>query len=302
MTDLNQENGPLVSVIVPSYNHEKYVKDTIESILNQTYKNIELIVIDDGSKDNSPRILEELSKKHGFLFIHRPNKGLTATLNEALKLAKGKYICFCASDDMYLPHKIEKQVKFMEENPEYGMCHGNVKFLKDERIIDNKKKPEKEIDFEELLMRDPIFAVTVMVRKEVFDKVGPYDESLYVDDWDMWLRIAFAGFRIGYIDDYLAIYRLHETNMTKNWRIIQEDVLKILNKWKSHPKYKLAIKRRQLICFNGYAVEDKRRALKYLPTALGNLPNPLAIKGIIKLILPKSVIIFSRKIRKVESL
>ena len=106
---------PLVSVIVPCYNHEKYVEETIESIVNQTYENIELIVIDDGSKDASPQIIEELSKKYNFKFIHRSNKGLSATLNEGIRLSQGKYISVCASDDKLKLDKIEKQVKFMEE-------------------------------------------------------------------------------------------------------------------------------------------------------------------------------------------
>ena len=88
---MKEENIPLVSVVVPCYNHEKYVKETIESIVNQTYKNIELIVIDDGSKDNSVKVIQELADKYGFTFIHRPNKGLSATLNEGIRLSKGKY-------------------------------------------------------------------------------------------------------------------------------------------------------------------------------------------------------------------
>ncbi len=126
---IEENNLPLVSVVVPCYNHEKYVKETIESIINQTYKNIELIVIDDGSKDNSVQVIQEMADKHGFTFVHRPNKGLSATLNEGIRLSKGKYFCAIASDDILMLEKIEKQVTFMEANPEYGMCYGKILYF-----------------------------------------------------------------------------------------------------------------------------------------------------------------------------
>ena len=112
-------NNTLVTVLIPSYNHQKYIKDAILSVINQTYKNIELIVIDDGSSDDSPQIIRSLGKKYNFKYIIRENRGICATLNEALNMAKGVYFCGLGSDDMFFPEKIEKQVNFMLNNPEY---------------------------------------------------------------------------------------------------------------------------------------------------------------------------------------
>ena len=111
------KSNPLVSVIIPSYNHEQYVTKAIKSVFSQTYKNIELIVIDDGSKDHSVKKILELKKRYPFKFIARKNKGLASTLNEAIKLAKGVYITFLASDDYYLPQRIEHAADHLNQLP-----------------------------------------------------------------------------------------------------------------------------------------------------------------------------------------
>ena len=105
---MQNNEKPLVSVVIPCYNHEKFVQDCIQSVIDQTYENIELIIIDDGSKDNSVKVIQELADKYGFTFIHRPNKGLSATLNEGIRLSKGKYFSAIASDDILFLEKIEK--------------------------------------------------------------------------------------------------------------------------------------------------------------------------------------------------
>jgi len=281
-----KNSKPLVSVVVPSYNHEKYVKETIVSILNQTYKNIEIIVIDDGSKDNSVNIIQDLSDEYGFTFIHRANKGLSATLNEGIDLSKGKYFCVCASDDIFLPIKIEKEVEFMESHPEYSMCHSNIMITDGIKTNKVDRKRDHELGFEDLLFANEIAAPSVMLRKDVFDIVGCYDESLYVEDWDMWLRIANEGLRIGFIDDYLAIYRIHSTNISKNFDKVVEADEKILNKWNSHPLYEKALQNLYLGIFAGYSLYDKKKALKYLKYAILKIWEKRAIRGIIKIVLP----------------
>jgi alpha-1,3-rhamnosyltransferase len=288
---------PLVSVVVPSYNHEKYVKETIESIINQTYKNIELIVIDDGSKDNSVKVIQELADKYKFIFIHRPNKGLSATLNEGLRLAKGKYFCVCASDDIYLPNKIERQVEFMEAHPEYGMCHSNVKIMNGGKIINHKRRSSKETTFETLLFNNNIFSVSTMIRKDVFDIVGLYDETLYIEDWDMWLRITNAGYKIGFINDYLAIYRKHDINSSRNFEKMELASEQILNKWKFHPLYEKALINEFLNRFDKYSSTDKKKALKYLFIAIKNINQKKVLKSVIKLFMPYFLINQIRKYR-----
>ena len=121
MSEINKKN-PLVSVVVPCYNHERYVKECIQSIIDQSYKNIELIVIDDGSKDASVAVIEGLrgaceERFTRFEFSARENRGLCNTLNQALDWCQGEYFAAIASDDQWLPFKTEKQVEYLEEHP-----------------------------------------------------------------------------------------------------------------------------------------------------------------------------------------
>lgn len=284
---MEEKNLPLVSVVVPCYNHEKYVKETIESIINQTYKNIELIVIDDGSKDNSAMVIQELADRYGFTFIHRPNKGLSATLNEGIKLSKGKYFCACASDDMYMLDKIEKQVQFMESNPEYGMCYGKIiEFdetgYKKQREIKNAKSGWI---FEDLLMFNFVMpAVTTMIKKEIYETIGLFDETLFIEDYDMWLRIA-NKYQIGFINEFLAYYRKHETNMCKQTFKMYQAQQKILSKWSNCSTINSAKKYWYVNWFNRLARNNKIEALKYLIFSLKYIVIDIRVlKGLIKLL------------------
>lgn len=289
-----ENKEPLVSVVVPCYNHEKYVKDTIESILNQTYKNIELIVIDDGSKDNSVYIIQKLADKYNFTFINRPNKGLSATLNEGIKLAKGKYFCVCASDDKYLFDKIEKQVRFMENHLKYEMCYAKVIQFNDKESKEIEiKNPPIGFIFDDLINRCFIPAVTVMIRIDIFKKIGLFDENLYIEDWDMWLRIA-NKYQIGYIDEYLAYYRRHDNNSSLDTLKMYNSTIAILKKWNFYYNYDKTYINNELRYFNIFALEHKVKALGQLQYVFFNLDKLLAWKGIIKLVTPYPIFRFLR--------
>lgn len=268
---IEEKNLPLVSIVVPCYNHEKYVKETIESIINQTYKNIELIVIDDGSKDNSVSVIQELADKYGFTFIHRPNKGLSATLNEGIRLSKGKYFCACASDDIYMLDKIEKQVQFMETNPEYGMCYGKIV-----EFDDSGYKKEREIKnaksgwcFEELILSNFIPAVSQMIKRDIFEDVGNFDEDLYIEDWDMWLRIVYK-YKIGYVDNYLAYYRLHSNNCSSNTLKMHLAKVTIINKWGKIRNISMEINKVNMKTFRDLSRFRKKEAINFLLQCLSN--------------------------------
>ena len=227
---------PLVSVIVPCYNHEKFVQQTIESIINQSYKNIELIVIDDGSTDNSPQILKELSKKYNFYYIHQKNIGLPATLNKMIKIAKGKYISIIASDDILTPDKIYILVhEFLKLSNKYAMVCGNAKFIDDNgdefcfgkdiktdcTFLDYFTKTRNDFNFKNsfgeyqtLLKKNYIPAMSTLVLKEKLIEVGLFEENIPLEDWNMWLKLT-QKYKIKYVDEIVAYYRWHETNSIK---------------------------------------------------------------------------------------
>ena len=259
------ENQPLVSVIVPSYNHERFIIECIESIVNQTYKNIELTVIDDGSKENSPKILKELQTKYGFNLVFQENHGIAYTLNRGInEFSKGKYITFCASDDFWLLDKVEKQVEFMENHIEYPMCYGkthyidgNSNIIKKYDIINNSLKGGRI--FEDIFTFKIHPPVNYMFRREIFDIVGRYDEKNNAEDYYLNLKIS-SKFSIGYINEYLSFYRYTEssTKLDGFEKIANAHLLSIEG-FQYHPLYSKAKKIVYLTIFIIYSMYSKHK-------------------------------------------
>lgn len=223
------KNSPLVSVIIPAYNHEMYIEEALQSVINQTYKNIQLIVINDGSTDGTGAVIAKFIKKNNKFnieYLSKANEGVCRTLNKGLELAKGKYVALLASDDMCTPDRIEKQLQLMEENANIGLVfsdHYFIRFNQITRIKATDYKPNIKKCFinniqnvnmyEKLLTENFIPALTVFIRKECFDKVGGFDNNLWAEDYDMWLRIS-KEFPIAFIDEPLAYYRIHDSNLS----------------------------------------------------------------------------------------
>lgn len=269
--DMGAQELPLVSVLVPSYNHARYVGRTIESIVSQTYPNIELIVVDDGSSDESPAILAELSRAHGFRFERNErNLGISATRNRLISLASGRYLCGCASDDFYAPDKVARQVAFLEAHPEYAMCHGRVVNVDEEgnELPTPRATAPSGWVFRELLLKEfTIQALTHMERREVFDEVGLYDESLGVEDWYMWLKIA-RRFQIGFMDEVLAYQRRHPTNTMHRKLFFVSEQEKVLALYRRDELYPEARRAWNLRAFGMLARKHKPQALAYMLRSL----------------------------------
>ena len=121
--------SPLVSVVIPCYNHEDYIEQSVLSVLAQTYQNIQLIVVNDGSTDTSGKVLDHLALKHSFDVIHQDNAGVSAAMNAGLNITRGSYIATLDSDDLFLSDKIAKQVSFLNQNPHIAICGGNMVIL-----------------------------------------------------------------------------------------------------------------------------------------------------------------------------
>ncbi|WP_213522269.1 glycosyltransferase [Nonlabens sp.] len=243
---------PLVSILVPCYNHSNYVKECIVSIINQTYTNYELIVIDDGSTDNSVEILEKLSKEFNFRLFAQKNKGISATLNRGIKeFSSGKYITFCASDDFWAENKLEKQVRFMEENSNIPMCFGKVHYVDvNSKIIDRLDRRNDRLKggrlFDDILLFKIHPPVNYMFKKSIFDEVGYYDESEIVEDYDMNLRIS-SKYSIGFIDEYLSFYRVgNSIERFDRFISVIDSQIRILKKYKNKEKYSKAVSKSYL--------------------------------------------------------
>jgi len=282
--------NPLVSILVPSYNHSSFVEDTIKSILAQTYENVELIVIDDGSTDNSADIIERLATDAKFTYICQHNHGVAATLNQALSLATGKYISLCASDDIYFSDKIATQVQYLEQYPEYGMCYGKVLCF-NESIDHTWEYPtsnKKDWVYDDLLHGCFIPAPSTFIRRDVIEEVGGFDETLWIEDWDLWLRISLK-YPIGYQDKFFTYYRQHENNLSTQAFKMYIGEKATLNKHVNHHKHRALLNDYSVKWFSQLSQNHKREALRYLLPALKQIyRNPTVIKGIVKLIFKKS--------------
>lgn len=189
-------NNPLVSVIIPAYNAEKYVEVAVRSIMNQTYKNLEIIVTDDCSTDSTFAILEKLASEDSRIRLYRneTNLKIVKTLNNMVLLANGKYIARMDADDISLPERIEKQVKFLEENPDIAFCGTNAVIIDENgRKIGKSCHPLacKEIRFF-LQFYSTFFHPAIMIRSGVY-KEDLYDEDfLYAEDYELWARMIFS--------------------------------------------------------------------------------------------------------------
>ena len=155
---MEKSNQPLVSIVIPCYNHENFVQDCIQSVIEQTYENIELIIIDDGSKDNSVLKIQEMLEKcqnrfKQFEFRYRPNKGLSETLNESLEWCQGKYYSVLASDDQMFDNKTALQVAYLEKNKDCVGCFGGYQLIDENNIVTAySKKDEKSYSFNEIFL------------------------------------------------------------------------------------------------------------------------------------------------------
>lgn len=261
---------PLVSVIIPSYQHSEYIQQAVESVMNQSYTAVELIVIDDGSSDGSPELLKKLADQHEFRLVCRENRGLSHTLNEGIELAKGEYICICASDDYFLQDKLKAQSEFMESNPQYAACYGKAIHFDDKgsRKTTNASQCYSGKIFYRLLHTNFVPAVTQMYRREIFNEVGGFNPDLMIEDWDMLLRVAWQH-EIGFLNQPLAMRREHEASLSNPrhaMRFYQNEKL-ILESWEKKDPYRKHLPSWHVRWFCQLAESNPEEASLYLGAA-----------------------------------
>ena len=243
---MNAENLPLVTAVVPVYNHEKYVTASIRSIINQSYRNIELIIINDGSKDRSHEmvlaLVEECKQRFtSFEYINRENRGVSATLNQALSMAKGKYLSALASDDVALGEKFSMLVDALESvDDSYAAAFGNASFIDKlgregfqdvkgnlQEIKSNETygtfldfhtkgrnfdyKSKEFGSYQTLLAGNYLPAMSTLLKTACVKDVGGWTVGNALDDWEMWLKLS-KRHRLLFIDNTVALYRVHGKN------------------------------------------------------------------------------------------
>ena len=267
------ERPPLVTVVIASYNHGPYVEASILSVLGQTYSHIELLVIDDGSRDDSVERIRRLQALHGFDFRVQENRGLARTLNEAVARARGSLIAPFGSDDVMLPQRIATQVDYLRDKPEVGICAGNIETIDGAGVPiarRNHERPFRRLDFDDVFASDKSGAPapTLLFRREALEKVGGFDPDIGLEDLLVELKITRAGYFIDVLPDVLAQYRVHATNTYKNRRFMIDCVLNTYARFADHPAYPRARARFINSMLLKCAREDKplaRELLRQLP-------------------------------------
>ena len=211
-----KDQTPRVSVIIPTYNSAQYLAEAIDSVLNQTYTNYEIIVIDDGSTDNTIEILEQYKEK--IYYIYQENQGVSAARNKGISLAQGELIAFLDADDIFMTHKLAKQVAVFDRQPELGIVNSGFRLIREngEFIADVKRwETIPELTIETWILHQPVLPSAMMFRKQWLEKVGGFDTRWFSsEDVDLVFRLIAKGCRGIWLPQITLYYRRHDRSAT----------------------------------------------------------------------------------------
>ena len=213
------QTTPTVTVVIPAYNAMRYLAETMETVLNQTYQDFEVLVVNDGSTDETPNWVNKLSEKEPKVrMVSQANQGLAGARCTGVTNARGKYVAFVDADDLWKPTKLEKQVNSLENNPQAGICYTWTALADSDgkatgRVI--ASHAEGNVWQQMTEMNIVCCGSTPMIRRSCFDDVGLFDRAISPsDDWDMWWRIS-AKYEFTVIKEPLILYRQHPNNSSK---------------------------------------------------------------------------------------
>ena len=235
---------PLVSVVMPAYNAEKYISEAIESILGQTFENFELIILDDASTDSTWEIIKKYSEKDGRItpVRNRQNLYIAGNRNKGISLARGKYVVWQDADDISLPKRIEKLAELMEKNPEVGLCGSYLQSFSDGKDLDVRKYATDDKTLRKNIFKySPVAQPAAIVRKSCFDELGSFNlEYPPAEDLDFSFRVG-AKHKFANIPEVLLRYREHPGSATQTRLRKQiQSTLKIRRKYAKGFGYKMA--------------------------------------------------------------
>jgi len=209
---------PKVSVIIPTYNGAQYIKQAVDSILAQTYDDYEIIVVDDGSTDDTAELLRPYGDR--ITYLYQENRKLPAARNAGIRAARGQYLAFLDSDDLFLPHKLAAQARCLDERPEVGLVASGHQYIDEAGRLLQESRPwlgRPSITLESILFGGLAPVHAVLLRRDWFERVGGFDEQFsYCEDMDLWYRLALAGCPMVWESAVVCQYRLHAHNMSRS--------------------------------------------------------------------------------------
>lgn len=221
-----------VSVIIPAYNQGEYLSQAVQSALEQTCSDVEVVVVDDGSTDNTAEVAHSISDSR-VKYVYQENRGLSGARNTGVRCSSGKWVTFLDSDDLNLPEKHEVLLELFNRDPELGLAAGTSIIIdQDGEQIGKPFNTPLPQDLIRLLLWNPMQVCSVMVRREWLDRVGPFDESLHAyEDWDLYLRLARLGCRMAWTPAPVAKYRFHTGQMTRERDRMTRATFAVLDKF-----------------------------------------------------------------------
>ncbi len=257
---------PLVSIITNCYNGARYLREALDSVYRQTFKDFEIIFWDNQSTDDSGKIAQSYGEPLQY-FRGEKFLPLGAARNAAIEKATGKYIAFLDSDDIWLPEKLEKQVALMESNRALGLVYSDCYFIDSagtpgEKTCFHHSPPFRGMAFNQLFQSNPIALLTAIITREAFNKAGIFNPKYEIgEEYDLWLRIA-QNYPIDFIEQPLGKYRVHSQSTTSRHGLLNyKEDLQIRGYWlKKNPALKKEL-------------GGRAKALKYWPIFLGSLGN-----------------------------
>lgn len=296
----------LVSIIIPIFNHGPYLSECVQSLIKQTYKNLEVIIVDDGSTDDTKEVISALryEEKKSIIFISQDNAGPSSARNTGLKKAKGEFCIFLDADD-YLPNThIERMVSYMEANSNCGIAYSAGEYVGNQELILERDPVWRDLgEYDQLfnLVRygNVILIHAALFRREILNRVGLFDPSLrYLEDWEFWLRCAREGLRFNYLKDIRVPYRIHLTNTTSSQEglsLARIEVYGRLFTWNEFTPVQCGVIREKLVeTYLGlsarYVLDGKKKmAIKYGLRAVGvhkmNVRSLVYVMGLV--VIPK---------------
>jgi len=228
---------PRVSIIIPTYNRSKLLRVALESALAQTYPNIEVIVVDDGSTDDTAMVMTQYAGR--VTYLKQANQDVAAARNTGIRAASGEYLTFLDDDDLIMPTKIERQVRVLASQPEVGLVHCRFYYADEDGNYLYKAGllPEGEV-LQELVCSNFVWVGAPLIRRQCLEQVGLFDEEIpaICADWDMWLRIAQAGYRFACVQELLGAYRIQRDSMMSDVAKLEQGMFVVLEKVFSNPQ------------------------------------------------------------------
>lgn len=292
---------PLVTIAVPSYNHAPYIAECVASLIAQDYPRIELIVIDDGSRDGSAAVVEGLTEQcrarfERFELIARENQGLCNTLNQALDWAQGEYFVTADSDDRLLPAHVSRLLPELEQAPQLAAVYGGAMLINAAGKRYGELAPvQRDYRFADILNRDKaMISSGGLLRTAALRAVGGYRADLYIEDWYMMLKLTEGGAMLRTLPDPVVEYRIHTTNISANNAPMLQARLQILDLYRDHPGHAWRVALVQVEIALSTWRRSRGAALGLLIKALRSdvriAVHPLFLGAVARLLLPTALI------------